>query len=333
MPFAQGQVREAFGLNWHSPALSIPELPVLTGGYLPADGATIDIAPDEPNGWPDLPPGPHDTPFLQMAAGDLRLTVEDIGQFRITGGDRIAWHREHPGVSDQDICTFLLGSAVGALLIQRGLLVLHGNALEKDGRAVVCMGHSGAGKSTLAYALIQQGWRLLADDLVALSPDGLVLPGIPRIKLWHDAAKAFGLDPSQLPPIRQGLHKYLLMGEALQRATEAVPLQALYLIHQRRHDSADPEADRITRIISQKAAALRLRNQAFRPRFVRGLGQEGANFMALAQLQSRVPLATLPLPAGIGAMRGWLEQQDLLQAAATAEGPAPAQQVEERVSV
>lgn len=325
MPFAQGQVREAFGLNWHSPALIIPELPALTGGHLPADGATIDIAPDEPNGWPDLPPGLHDTPFLQMGRGDLRLTVEDIGQFRITGGDRIAWHREHPGVSDQDLCTFLLGSAVGALLIQRGLLVLHGNALEKDGRAVVCMGHSGAGKSTLAYALMQQGWRLLADDLVALSPDGLVLPGIPRIKLWHDAAKAFGLDPAQLPPIRQGLHKYLLMGEALQRATEAVPLQALYLIHQRRHDSADPEAERITRITSQKAAALRLRNQAFRPRFVRGLGQEGPNFMALARLQNRVPLATLPLPAGIGAMRGWLEQQDLLRAAAEAEGPAPAQ--------
>ena len=102
-------------------------------------------------------------------------------------------------------------------------------------------------------------------------------------------------------------------------------MQALYLIHQRRHDSADPEAERITRITSQKAAALRLRNQAFRPRFVRGLGQEGPNFMALARLQNRVPLATLPLPAGIGAMRGWLEQQDLLRAAAEAEGPAPAQ--------
>ena len=64
--------------------------------------------------------------------------MEGIGRFRITSGDRIAWHREHVGVSDQDLCTFLLGSAVGALLIQRGLLVL---------------------------------------------------PGIPRIKLWHDAAR------------------------------------------------------------------------------------------------------------------------------------------------
>jgi len=332
MSQAVGQLRAAFGLIWHSPALAIPELPALDAEQNQGGRATITITPEAPKCWPELPPGPHDTPFVQMGRGDLRLTVEGIGQFRVTGGDRIAWQRLQPGASDQDIRTFLLGSAVGALLIQRGLLVLHGNALEKDGRAVVCMGHSGAGKSTLAYALMQQGWRLLADDLVAISPDGLVLPGIPRIKLWHDAARAFGLDPEQLPPIRQGMHKYLLLGEALQRASEAVPLQALYLIHQRRHDTPDPDTSRITRLSSQKAAALRLRNQAFRPRFVRGLGQEGANFLALARLQRQVPLATLPVPAGIAAMQHWLEQHDLLQAAATAEGPAPEQQQEELVS-
>jgi hypothetical protein len=41
--------------------------------------------------------------------------------------------------------------------------------------------------------------------------------------------------------------------------------------------------------------------------------------MALAKLQQRVPLATLPLPAGIGAMQRWLADQDLLTAAAQAE--------------
>ena len=258
-----------------------------------------------------------------MARGDLRLTVEGIGRFRITDGERIGWQRADAGVSDQDIRTFLLGSAVGALLIQRGMLVLHGNALEKDGQAIVCLGHSGAGKSTLAYALMQQGWRLLADDLVAVNGEGMVLPGIPRIKLWHDAARAFGLDPEQLPQIRQRMHKYLLMGEALQRAEQPVPLRALYLLQQRRRADADADARCITRISSQKAAALRLRNQAFRPRFVRGLGQEGANFMALAQLQRRVPLATLPVPAGIEAMQRWLLEQDLLQACRPADLVAP----------
>ena len=165
---------------------------------------------------------------------------------------------------------------------------------------------------------MQQGWRLLADDLVAITPDGQVLPGIPRIKLWHDAVKAFGLDPEALPPIRQGMQKYLLLGEAIERSVQPCPLRALYLIRPQRRDSNDPEDSRIARISSQRQAALCLRNQAFRPRFVRGLGREGPNFMALARLQQDVPLATLPTPRGIPEMQTWLQEQSLLSAAANA---------------
>lgn len=309
-----------FGLSWVSRGLAIPELPLPPKTCSWCELVPILIEPESPCQWPELPAGPHDTPFLQMGQGDLRFTVEGIGRFRIHDGARIAWHREGEHVGDQDLRTFLLGSAVGALLIQRGKLVLHGNALEKGGQAIVCLGHSGAGKSTLAYALMQQGWRLLADDLVAITPEGLVLPGIPRIKLWHDAATAFGLDPASLTPICQGMQKYVLTGDAVHRASDAVPLVALYLIHQRRHDDMEEEGSRITRIISQKSGALMMRNQAFRPLFVRGLGQEGPNFLALARLQRSVPLATLPLPATIPAMASWLADQDLLRAAATAEG-------------
>ena len=308
-----------FSLHWISEGLLIPELPgAQCHSQRSTPSTTIRIREEDPQHWPELPPGLHDTPFLQMGRGDLRLTVDDIGRFRISNADQITWQRADGTVSDQDLRTFLLGSAVGALLIQRGMLVLHGNALERDGEAIVCVGHSGAGKSTLAYALMQQGWRLLADDLVAITPDGQVLPGIPRIKLWHDAAKAFGLDPEALPPIRQGMQKYLLMGGAIERAVQPCPLRALYLIRQQRQDSNDPDDSRITRISSQRQAALCLRNQAFRPRFVRGLGQEGANFMALARLQQEVPLATLPTPLGIAEMQTWLQEQALLSAAAEA---------------
>ena len=309
----------AFSLHWVSDGLLIPELPLAELDAAEATpNASITIQEEDPQNWPALPPGPHDTPFLQMGRGDLRLTVEGIGRFRISNADQITWQRADGTVSDQDLRTFLLGSAVGALLIQRGMLVLHGNALERDGQAIVCLGHSGAGKSTLACALMQQGWRLLADDLVAITADGQVLPGIPRIKLWHDAAKAFGLDPDALPTIRQGMQKYLLLGEAIERALQPCPLKALYLIRQQRQDCNDPEDSRITRISSQQQAALCLRNQAFRPRFVRGLGQEGANFMALARLQQEVPLATLPTPCGIVEMQTWLQEQSLLSAAAEA---------------
>jgi len=309
----------AFELHWLSEGLSIPELPEAhrDGDLAPPEGS-IQILEENPLSWPQLTPELHNTPFLQMTRGDLRLTVEGIGSFRIHHGEQISWHRASNSVCDQDLRTFLLGSAVGALLIQKGMLVLHGNALERDGQAIVCLGHSGAGKSTLAYALMHQGWRLLADDLVAITPDGQVLPGIPRIKLWHDAVKAFGLDPDALPPIREGMQKYMLLGKAIKRAERPRPLKALYLIRQQRRDSKDPDDSRISRIRRQQQAALCLRNQVFRPRFVRGLAQEGANFIALARLQRKVPLASLPRPQGIAEMQDWLKSQELLTAAAEA---------------
>jgi len=279
---------------------------------MPSPLAPVTVRQDLAAAWPPLPTGPHDTPFLQMGHGDLRFAVEGVGRFRITDGQRIAWQKEHPLVSDQDVRTYLLGSAVGALLIQRGMTVMHGNALERDGRAIVCLGPSGAGKSTLAYALMRQGWRLLADDLVAITPDGMVLPGIPRIKLWRDAAEAFELDPATMPPIRGGMEKYLLTGNTVYRAARAVPLQALYLLQGRIENALAPDRAGITQLASQKAAVLALCKQVYRPRFVRGLGREGANFLALARLQQLVPLTTLLLPAGIRSMQAWLDQRDLL---------------------
>lgn len=108
---------QAFGVAWQSDHLQIPELPLLPATEDVAHTTPVKIEQEVAADWPELPAGPHDTPFLQMARGDLRLTVNAIGRFRITDGDRIAWQRQDDGVSDQDIRTFLLGSAVGALLI------------------------------------------------------------------------------------------------------------------------------------------------------------------------------------------------------------------------
>ena len=44
-----------------------------------------------------------------------------------------------PGASSRNVRVFLLGSAFGALLHQRGLLPLHANAVEVDGRAVATL--------------------------------------------------------------------------------------------------------------------------------------------------------------------------------------------------
>ena len=137
---------------------------------------------------------------------------------------------------------FLLGSAFAALLQQRGLLPLHGCAVEVNGGAVVFVGPSGCGKSTLAGALRQRGYRVLADDVsvISFSPAGapIVLAAYPQLKLWTDALKIFGKNPEDLPRVKAGLEKYgLPLKEGF--ATNASPLKRVYELSV--GNSQDPE--------------------------------------------------------------------------------------------
>ena len=57
------------------------------------------------------------------------------------------------------------------LLARHDRFVLHGAAIERDGVALLVLGHSGAGKSTLAAAALEAGWHVLADDVVIVHRD------------------------------------------------------------------------------------------------------------------------------------------------------------------
>ena len=56
--------------------------------------------------------------------------------FRIIEGKLITWNKANNNITEDDLITFLLGSVLSICLIQRGLLVLHANALEKDGKVL-----------------------------------------------------------------------------------------------------------------------------------------------------------------------------------------------------
>lgn len=74
----------------------------------------------------------------------------------------------------------------------QGLAVLHGGAVEIEGRAVAFLGASGLGKSTLTAALAGKGFRFFTDDALALVVDEaaspIAVPGHGSIRLWPDSA-------------------------------------------------------------------------------------------------------------------------------------------------
>ena len=286
--------------------------------------ALVQIQQGDHGQWPSLEPSPHSTPTLQLAPQEWRLELEGIGWFRATGGERLEWQRWDDSVSDRDIRTFAVTSGLGALAIQRGGLVLHGTALERDGEAILLLGHPVAGKSTLAWCLLQDGWRLLSSELVAVSPDGLVLPGIHQLKLWHDAAVALELNWSQLPPVRKGLKRYALLAQDLDCMSQPTPLRLIYALNRATADSGqedDAEAEDETEKISLKAsdnfsqttALMPLRNQAFHARIYRGMDEEAQLFMQAAALARTVPMHALIVPDEIKAMAESLKEVDLMQ--------------------
>ena len=286
--------------------------------------ALVQIQQGDHGQWPSLEPSPHSTPTLRLAPQDWRLELEGIGWFRATGGERLEWQRWDDSVSDRDIRTFAVTSGLGALAIQRGALVLHGTALERDGEAILLLGHPVAGKSTLAWCLLQDGWRLLSSELVAVSPDGLVLPGMHQLKLWHDAAVALELNWSQLPPVRKGLKRYALLAQDLDCMSQPTPLRLIYALNRAKADSGqedDAEAEDESEKISLKAsddfsqttALMRLRNQAFHARMYRGMDAEAQLFMQAAAVARTVPMHALIVPDEIKAMAESLKKVDLMQ--------------------
>ena len=103
-----------------------------------------------------------------MINDEVMFNVPNIANFYIKDGKKII-------VSpldeiDEDVLRlYILGTCMGTILMQRKILPLHGSAIEIDGKVYAIVGDSGAGKSTLASAFLKQGYKLVSDDVIAVS--------------------------------------------------------------------------------------------------------------------------------------------------------------------
>lgn len=146
-------------------------------------------------------------PYAQIGDSEVWLDIPDICRLLISDGDQIL---VDPCVNadEQGVRLFVLGSAMGAILHQRGFLVLHANAIYVDDGAVLFAGTSGAGKSTTAAVLHQMGYQVLSDDVVAVDESGCIVGGFPQIKLWQDALDQLKISSEGLNRIRLQVQKY-----------------------------------------------------------------------------------------------------------------------------
>lgn len=181
---------------------------------------------------PDLPCEELVNEDLEVSrCGDgMMIRVDEVGRFLVRGGSSVVAD-PLPGASADEVDLYLAGSVMGAVLHQRGILPLHCNAFDCDGRAILLCGDSGAGKSTLAAWFEARGHALLTDDVCAVtfssSGEAFGHPGMPRLRLWDDALSASGRDARASRPVPWADGKFELR-MAHRRALRPLPIAAIY---------------------------------------------------------------------------------------------------------
>lgn len=263
----------------------------LFGLHVRSDVELPEVPSNAASGEPDV--RIEIAPVPELRAGDVRFTIEGVATYWIGQGSRIILQPD-PGALERNVRLYLLGSAMGALLHQRGILPLHANAIELDGRAVAIMGPSGAGKSTLAAAFHDRGSRVMADDIcpIVFGPDDrpCVSRGIPRLRLWADALAASGREPQAFPRSLADDDEYQKYDVALAAdgAAGSVELAAIYVL-------ADGEKFGIA-VIQGIEAAEEIFAHTYRGHMVKIAGSAEAHWAACVRLIRATPVFRLTRP-------------------------------------
>lgn len=267
----------AYGLSIET-NMACPELP-LHPLPAPEPDVSVRLLADTRN---SLRPSP-DYGF-EVLPGRFRLDVPDVARYSVEGGKRIVIE-PFPDSDPERVRLFLMGSAMGALLYQRGLFPLHGSAIETPMGAIIFTGGQGSGKSTLAAEFHRHGYRLLSDDICAVerTPKGLrVLPALAQLRLCADAYTRLG-EPSTA---RFVVDKFVVpMGESY--CPDPAPLRAIHILSDQ--DASVPRLD----VLHGFDRLRYLMENLYRPQFLKGQRTQGDVMHTAGTIAKEVLVAVL----------------------------------------
>lgn len=264
-----------FGLNLRSEMDLAALAPAVDSGIVDVEIAFGAVPASDHNGY-------------RATEDGTLLSVAKVGRYWIRDGRQILIDPA-PGASERNVRLFLLGSAIGALLHQRGLLPLHANAIDLGGRAVAFSGHSGAGKSTIAAWFHDRGHNILADDVCVIGFDeagrALAYPGIPRLRLWREALEASGRDAEAYARSFDDMDKYDVPMPN-ETGAEPVPLAAIYLLRKAEEAGGEAEIERLKGV----EAVETLVSNTYRGGYLNMIGRTREHLTACVRVARAVPV-------------------------------------------
>ena len=228
--------------------------------------------------------------LFEAAQNDFLFKFEGTGRYRVQNGNQIIIQPVREALP-ADIRLFLLGSSIGALLHQRGMLAIHGSAITDGHQTVILTGYSGAGKSTLAAGLIELGYPVIADDISVIGKNGegdlIVESGIPHIKLWKDVLAHLN-KTNDLSKVRPQLEKYRIPVPVLEE--ESPGLSKIVLLNP--SNSVDFSYSEIL----GKEKFHQLRNNTYRLQFIDKMNQTEVHYRNLSQLVNSIQMLQVNRP-------------------------------------
>ncbi len=133
--------------------------------------------------------------------------------FYAENGNKITYYLKPEGKVNY-LRSYLLGFGISMLFLQRGEMAIHCSALHNGEEAILLAGESGSGKSTLTNYYLEQGWKLMADDMVVAKFDKekgtMVYPAFPYQKLCRNVAIERGYNLDELIYINEEKDKFLV---------------------------------------------------------------------------------------------------------------------------
>ncbi|MGE0090836.1 MAG: hypothetical protein AB7S50_15295 [Bacteroidales bacterium] len=224
----------------------------------------------------------------QTARDEFLLEVDHIAKYYVKNGNRISIETL-TNYTDKEVRLFLLGSAFGALFLQRGLLPIHGSAIKFGNSACIFSGLSGVGKSSIAATLVLKGFQFLADDICVIDTNLNVVPGFPHMKIWKDILDNLEIKTDTLTEIRPEIKKYHLpVDDGFYN--ESLPLAKIFIINTK--NTPGYEFEELKGL--QKFNAVK--NNTYRYRFVGGLDKQLDHFQTLNKLLPEIKVYRVSRP-------------------------------------
>ncbi|MDQ6422356.1 aldolase [Paenibacillus sp. LHD-117] len=230
---------------------------------------------------------------FNLISDGILFQIPDIATFFIQDGKKIVVSPAD-GSDMDEIRLYILGTCMGGILLQRRVLPLHGSAIAIDGKAYAVVGESGAGKSTTSTALLNEGYQLLTDDVIAVTiqPGGqtpIVTPSYPQQKLWQESLEQFGRDSSGYRPLGQRETKFSV---PVKSSFCAGPLPLAGIFELVKSGKPEIELKKISRLESLPL----LYRHTFRNMLVRRLGLTGWHLDTTAMLANQLNVFRLERP-------------------------------------